>query len=243
MKDAKLKIFKPIKLERVSDKVASQLKEAIGAGTFRVGDRLPSERELGETMGVSRASVREAIQQLELLGLVESLHGGGTLVKNLTEQELQTPMEIILGEDIQKIVELTEVRAFMEAWAAKQAAELRSEEQLERMKFFLEEMELDLEKGLIRAEIDTKFHMEIAAAANNTIFMHLMHTIHQLVSYSVKLSREILFQDRTDQELIFQHHLQVFKAIQKRDPVRAESAMAEHLLFVIAEYKRKFFEQ
>lgn len=232
-------IFRPIKLERVAEKVASQLRDAITTGVFRLGDRLPSERELAERMGVSRPSVREAIQQLEIMGLVESIHGGGTLVKSLAEKEIQRPIEMVLGEDIQKVVELTEVRAFMEAWAAKRAAMFRTEAEVERMRAILEEMEVDLEKGIASSAIDMKFHTEIAAAARNTIFLHLMQTIHQLIAYSVRLSRELVFVARPDQETIFNHHLRVFKAIQNRDPEEAEKAMSEHLHFVIREYKHR----
>jgi GntR family transcriptional regulator, transcriptional repressor for pyruvate dehydrogenase complex len=236
-------IFRPIKLERVSEKVASQLKEAITEGKFRMGDRLPAERELAEQMGVSRPSVREALQQLELLGLIESVHGGGTIVKSLTEKEIQSPIEILLGEDVQKVVELTEVRALLEAWAAKQAANNRTDEELELMQSYLRQMEQDLNKGRVRADIDYKFHTEIAAASHNTIFLHLMQTIHQLVSYSVKLNRELLFLAREDQETIFDHHTRVFQAIRNRDSQAAEAAMNEHLHFVMVEYKARFLSR
>jgi GntR family transcriptional regulator, transcriptional repressor for pyruvate dehydrogenase complex len=232
-------VFRPIRLERVAEKVANQLKMAIGNGVFKVGNRLPSERELAEQMGVSRTSVREAIQQLELLGIIETVHGGGSIVRNLTEQEIRSPMETVLEQDKVRVLELTEVRAFMEAWAAKRAAANRTDAELELIHGFLEEMERDLEKGQIRPEIDFKFHAEIAAATHNTIFLHLIQNIHQLISYSIKVHREQVFLTREDQQTIFYHHLRVFKAIQDRDPEGAEAAMAEHLLFVVREFKKK----
>ncbi len=116
-------LFKPIRLERISQKVAGQLKKAISNGALRVGERLPSERELAEQMGVSRPSIREAIQQLELQGIVEIVHGGGTVVKNITEQEILKPIEIFLGGDKQRVLELTEIRALLETWAARRAAQ------------------------------------------------------------------------------------------------------------------------
>ena len=120
--DSPRELFRPIRADRVADKVAAQLKLAISSGAIKVGERLPSERELAEQMGVSRPSVREALQKLEILGMVQAIQGGGTVVKNLTEQEIRTPIEIVLGEDRQKVVELTEVRACMESWAAREAA-------------------------------------------------------------------------------------------------------------------------
>jgi GntR family transcriptional regulator, transcriptional repressor for pyruvate dehydrogenase complex len=235
--------FQRIRLERVSEKVANQLKKAIGDGLFRVGDRLPSERELAEQMGVSRPSIREAIQQLELQGILETVHGGGSIVRNLTEQEIRRPIEIVLGDDRQRVLELTEVRAFMETWAAKQAAKNRTEDELERIRTYLEQMEHDFEKGEIRAEVDFKFHAEIAAAAHNTIFSHLMNSIYELISYSIKVHREQVFITREDQETIFHGHLQVFKAIQNRDPEAAENAMNQHLLFVVNEFKKRLLSK
>jgi GntR family transcriptional repressor for pyruvate dehydrogenase complex len=233
-------VFGRIRLERLSEKVAFQLKKAIAEGVFKVGDRIPPERELARQMGVSRPSVREAIQQLELQGILETVHGGGSIVRNIAEQEIQKPIEILLGHDRRKVVELTEVRAFMETWAARRAAENRTKEELQRMQNCLEEMERDLEKGRIRPEVDVQFHTEIAAAANNTIFLHVLSSIYQLITYSIRLHREEVFLTRESQKKIFNHHLRVFKAIQKRDPLAAEAAMNEHLQFVIREFKRKF---
>jgi GntR family transcriptional regulator, transcriptional repressor for pyruvate dehydrogenase complex len=233
-------LFQPIRLERVADKVAKQLKRAISEGLLRVGDRLPAERDLAEKMGVSRPSVREALQKLEVLGMVQTVHGGGTVVKNITEREVRTPIEVVLGLDKHKVVELTEVRAFMEAWAAKQAALVRTEEELELIRGYLEQMEKDLESGKIRAESDVKFHTEIAAAAHNTIFLHLIQSIYQLIAYSITLYREEVFLTKEDQQTIFGHHLSVFKAIKDRDSMAAEAAMSEHLRFVLQEYRRRF---
>ncbi|MBI5252748.1 MAG: FadR family transcriptional regulator [Desulfomonile tiedjei] len=231
-------LFTPIRLERISQKVANQLKKAISNGVLRVGERLPSERELAEQMGVSRPSIREAIQQLELQGIVEIVHGGGTIVKNITEQEILKPIEMFLGADRLRVLELTEIRALLETWAARQAALHRTEEELARMRGYLDEMEDDFEKGRIRYEIDFKFHTEIVAAAHNTIFLHLMSSIYQWVNYSIRIHREQVFVTKDHQQRIFDHHLKVFQAIHDQDPDAAEACMREHLVYVVEEFKQ-----
>jgi GntR family transcriptional repressor for pyruvate dehydrogenase complex len=233
-------IFQPIRLERVSEKVANQLKLAIGNGVFKIGDRLPSERELSEKMGVSRPSVREALQKLELIGMIETVHGGGSIVRNLTEQSFRTPMESVLETDPKKVIELTEVRACMEAWASRMAAERRTESELELIHNLLKEMESDFAHGQIRAELDFKFHAEIAAAAHNIIFSHLMHSIYSLISQSVRVYREQVFVATTEQQQILTHHRKIYEAIEASDPEAAEVAMNQHLQFVIGEYRRRF---
>jgi GntR family transcriptional repressor for pyruvate dehydrogenase complex len=225
----------------VADKVADQLKKLISDGAVKVGDRLPPERDLAEQMGVSRASVREALQQLEMQGMLEIVHGGGSVVRNMTGQEIRKTLEIFLEQDRKRVLELAELRAFMEAWAAKEAAKNRTDAELETMRGYLEEMERDFEKGQIRYDIDFKYHTEIAAATHNTIYLHLIDNIYTLISYSIKVHREEVFTGRGDQETILNHHRAVYNAIRDRAPEAAEEAMKEHLVFVVREFKRKFF--
>jgi GntR family transcriptional repressor for pyruvate dehydrogenase complex len=234
-------LFTPIRVERVADKVADQLKKLISDGVVKVGDRLPPERELAEQMGVSRASVREALQQLEMQGMLEIVHGGGSIVRNITGQEIRRTLELFLERDPKRVLELAELRAFMEAWAAKEAAKHRTEAELETMRGYLEEMERDFEKGQIRYDVDFKYHTEIAASTHNTIYLHLIDNIYNLISYSIKVHREEVFTGRGDQETILNQHRAIYNAIRDRNPEAAEVAMKEHLGFVVREFKRKFF--
>jgi GntR family transcriptional repressor for pyruvate dehydrogenase complex len=231
------KVFSRIRVERVSEKVAGELKKAIGDGIFRVGERLPPERELAEQMGVSRPSVREAIQSLEIQGIIETVHGGGSIVRNITEQEIRKPIEIFLEGDKQKILELTEVRAFMDTWAARQAAQNRTEEELKAIQAYLEDMERDFDKGRIQPEIDVKFHSQIAAAAHNTIFLHLISNIYQMIRYSIEVHWEQVLVEREAQKRIVTHHRNIFEAIRAGDPDAAEFAMNEHIRFVIEQFR------
>lgn len=236
-------VFDPIRVERVSEKVAGQLQKLISDGSLKVGDRLPSERDLSEQMGVSRTSVREALQQLEMHGILETVHGGGSIIRNITEQEIRKPIERFIEQDKKRVLELAELRAFMEAWAAREAARNRTDQELETMRGYLEEMERDFENGAIRYDVDFKYHTEIAAATHNTIYLHLIDNIYSLINYSVKVHREEVFVSRESQETILNHHRKIFQGILERNPENAETAMKEHLAFVVREFKRKFFDR
>ncbi len=236
-------VFSPVRSERLADKVAGQLKKAIINGVFKIGERLPSERELCEQMGVSRPSIRAALHELEVLGMVETVHGGGSIVKNLTDHSVRNAIEVVLEEDPRKVVELTEVRAFMEAWAANQAAKNRTPEDLELIRSHLDAMERDFESKEVHSEADSKFHAEIAAASHNTIFLHVMQNIIQLVNQSVAVNREKVFVSRDDQEKILNQHRQIYRAIEHGDPETAEAAMKRHLAFVVQEYRNRFLPQ
>ncbi len=233
-------VFEPIRPERVADKVASQLKKAISQGVFKVGERLPSELELADQMGVSRPSVREAIQQLALLGILETVHGGGSIVKNLTEQEIQRPIELIFAEDTQRVLELTEIRLFMEAWAVRKAAKNRTAADLDQMRKYLQEMEDDFEKGINRFELDLMFHNAIASATHNVIYLHFINSVYGLINYSIKIHRERVLYGRQDQMRILKDHRRIFNAIKDREPDAAEAAIKDHLGFVVREFKKRF---
>jgi GntR family transcriptional repressor for pyruvate dehydrogenase complex len=232
--------FWKIRVERVSEKVEAQLRKLIAEGSLKVGDRLPSERDLAEQMGVSRVSVREALQRMELQGMLATVHGGGSIVRNITEQELRRPIERFIEEDKRRVLELAELRAFMETWAAREAARHRTEEELETIGAYFEEMRRDFEKGVVRYEVDFKFHTEIAAATHNSIYMHWIDNVYSLLSYSIKVHREEVFVRLDAQERILSQHRHILQAIRDGNPEAAEAAMKEHQAFVLAEYTRHF---
>lgn len=238
---SKRPMFTKIRSERIADKVVEQLKGLIADGVFKVGERLPSERELTEKMGVSRTSVREAIQRLEVQGFVDTIHGGGSVVRNITDQQLRAPIEPVLEQDKGRVLELAELRAVMEAWAAREAAKHRTDEELDTIKGYLEAMEKDFERGRTRYELDLKYHTAIAAATHNTIYLHLIDSIYNLIQYSIRVHREEVFVSREDQQTILSHHRKIFDAIARSDPHASEAAMHEHLTFVVAEYTRHFY--
>src|SRR5664279_5170527 len=88
--------FQPIKPKKVSSQIADQIRSSILAGEFSPGDKLPPERELAEMFGVSRPSVRDALNVLAAAGLVMSYQGGGTVVKSLVETFSANPLSELI---------------------------------------------------------------------------------------------------------------------------------------------------
>ncbi|RMG57412.1 MAG: FadR family transcriptional regulator [Deltaproteobacteria bacterium] len=236
-------LFQPIRVEKVSEKVAKQIMGLIADGVLKVGDRLPSERDLAERMGVSRTSVREALQQLEAKGIIQIVHGGGSIIQNVTAQDIQKPIELYIEQDKRRVLELAELRAVMEAWAAREAAKNRTEQEVETIREYLEEMEKDLLRGVINYKADFRYHLEIASATHNGIYLHIIDNIYNLIYYSIKIHRETVFTGKEAQEKILDHHRKIFRGIKNGDPDEAESAMREHLEFVVQEFKRKYYPE
>lgn len=216
--------------ERVSDRIAARLKAYIANGVFKAGDRLPSERDLSVRMGASRTSVREAIQQLTQLGLVETVHGGGSVVQNLAAKEVGSPIARILARDRARVRELSEVRSALEGWAAGEAARNRTEADLVPILRSVEAAEIDFRRGRIRFETDLRFHAAVSAATRNTVCHHMARTLHELMADAVGGRKGLLLPAGPwAQEAILARHRRVYEAIRDRDAEAAVAEMKAHL--------------
>jgi GntR family transcriptional repressor for pyruvate dehydrogenase complex len=232
-------MFQQIKIKRISEEIEGQIKTAIIEGNLKPGQRLPPERELTKILGVSRISVREALKSLQGLGFVEIRRGGGCFVRSLLTDKLKDPLNLVIKENTRKIFDLMEVRKGVEAWSAYHAANRADENDLASIKGIIEEM-----KGYLTAEeappnrLDADFHLAISQASHNTIQSHLTFTIYDLFSaYFVFLTEKICFHQKY-LETIYNQHLAILKAIEKRRAEEARDNMTEHLIFVEAELNR-----
>lgn len=226
-------MFKSIKRQRVSDEIVNQVKSLISQGTLKPGDRLPPERELIKEFGVSRPSIREALNSLVAQGFLEVKQGNRTFVKSVTSEKIQDPLSLLLNTDTQKIFDLIEVRKAMEAWGAFQAAQRGSEEDIKRLEEIIGQMEAALGKGESWEKQDADFHLAVAQATHNTIQTHMMFTIYDLLRESVAR----VFRDQGKAEKLFQQHYRIFNAIKNRAPDKARERILEHLNYVESEVK------
>ena len=114
--------FEPIKQEKISTKIAEQIKSLIVKGELKPGDVLPPERELVKVFKVSRASLREALKSLTGMGFLEITQTHRTIVKSLAAGRITEPLDQLIKEDIHTVFELIEVRKAIETWNAYYAA-------------------------------------------------------------------------------------------------------------------------
>jgi len=223
--------FQPIKPKKISSQIAEQIRSSILAGEFSPGDKLPPERELAELFGVSRPSVREALNLLASSGLVESYQGGGTVVKSLVELATGNPLsEMIKGEQA-RALDVIEVRKSMEAWTAYYAAKRALPEDLRKLEQIVVEMERNLEGMKPSQDLDANFHVVIAQATHNVVWLHLMQSIFDAMKEFQRGVWRVVYQTEEDHQLLFRHHREVFEAIRDRDAERARDAMLAHLTF------------
>ncbi|PTS91818.1 MULTISPECIES: FadR/GntR family transcriptional regulator [unclassified Caulobacter] len=208
---------------RIADTVA----EAIEAGQYRLGDRLPTERELAEQFGVSRPTLREAMIALEMLGMIEARHGLGIYVTgNVRPVVPSAEIDVDVGA-----FELIEARRLFEGEAAALAATSITDDQLQQLEVLM--VRMHEEEEVAGEDADREFHMIIARATGNGA---IMATIENLWDWRNRspLARNILTRARgMGLEPRINEHRRVFEALKARDPHAARQAMRDHLERVI----------
>lgn len=209
-------------------RIADAIAEAIESGRYKVGDRLPTERELAEQYGVSRPTLREAMIALEMIGMVEARHGLGIYVMGG-----QRPLAVTSSEPDTEIgaFELIEARRLFEGEAAALAATEINDDQIAQLEALMERMAR--EEEIQGEDADREFHMVIARASGNGA---IIATIENLWLWRDRspLARNILTRARgMGLEPRIVEHRRVFDALKARDPAAARQAMRDHLERVI----------
>lgn len=227
-------MFNSIRPTKVSDEIVSQVKRLIIDGKLKPGDRLPPERELIKQFGVSRPSLREALNALVTMGFLEIRQAKRTFVRSVASKLIEDPLALVLKADTQKIFDLIEVRKAIETWAAYQAARKASKEDLQQLDTIISEMQKAFEEGRSWEKQDADFHLAIAKATHNTIHMHIMSGIYDLLRESMAR----IYIDREQVKKLMKHHHQIFVAIKNRSPEKARDKTLDHLNYVEAEVKK-----
>ena len=155
-----------IQKKSLADMIAETLKQQITEGTYRAGDKLPTEPELMKTFGVGRSSVREAVKLLVNMGVVRVQQGSGTFVAVPSNND-----DVNKKMSTADRTELDEVRKILDIAIVEKAVARRTEKDIERMRASLEKRKVNAEKGLLEEciEADLNFHIAIADAAHNRI--------------------------------------------------------------------------
>ena len=223
--------FQPIKPKKVSSQIAEQIRASILAGEFTPGEKLPPERELAEMFGVSRPSVREALNMLAASGMVMSYQGGGTVVISLVEAVAGNPLTELIRVQQERALDVIEVRKGMESWTAYYAAQRALPEDLRRLEEIVDGMQRNLD-GLKQSEdLDANFHIVIARATHNIVWLHMMQSLFDAMKEFQQSVWRAVYLTSEDHHLLYEHHRAIFERIKARDPEGARDAMGTHLTF------------
>lgn len=220
--------IEPVKRVRLSQQIVVELCRVIRERQFHVGDALPPERELADRFSVSRASVREALRGLEVAGIVETRHGGGTYVRDLADFGIESPLALLLATSDENVGDLWEMRILVEPAIAARAAARAGEKDVDSLDRILQEQREAYEANEshdVVIRLDRELHISVAAASGNVIAVRIIQIINQL-----------LYQDRTHfvtsqtrRKLALDRHYEVVAAIRDNKPRKAADVMHTHL--------------
>lgn len=214
--------LRPLARPRLYEQVVSRLREHVASSGLHAGDRLPPERQLADRFGVSRASVRQAIAVLEVQGLVEVRHGGGTYLRQETWSS--EPVDELLARQ-RRLPDVLDAREALETKTAELAARRRTDEDLGEIDGALTQMRAEVRAGHLGLDGDRRFHTAVTTAAHSALLTEFMQRIAEDIAES---RAESLRQPRRPQHSLDQH-VRIAEAIRAQDSRAALSAMRRHL--------------
>ena len=226
--------YSQVRPQRVADVVMGQIESMILEGSLRPGQKLPTERELSKQFGVSRPSLREAIQKLAARGLLVSRQGGGTYVSVEIGAAYADSLMEMFGTHPEFHYDLLEFRHALEGISAYYAA-LRS---TQADKDILQKRYDDLVATYhamdpeLEAEADAAFHLTICEAAHNVVLLHTMRGLFSLLERSIVDNLSSLFERPESRDKLAEQHGALLQAILEGDADRAQQKSHEHLVFV-----------
>lgn len=226
--------FQKIKQERVAETVQRQIEQLILRGILRPGERLPSERDLSEQLGVSRPSVREAIAALVTNDLLNTRAGSGIYVANVLGSAFSAPLIQLFASHDEALFDYLSFRRDLEGLAAERAARMSSDTDLKVITAIFHKMESAHHKRnpAEEAALDAEFHMAIVEASHNVFMLHMMRSMFEMLRAGVFYNRQVMFKVRTTREALLDQHRTIHDAIIARNPLGARKAIEDHLGFV-----------
>ena len=226
--------FERVQPEKLSQSVIRQIEKLILRGILRPGERLPSERELSERLGVSRPSLRDAVAELQERGLLKARANSGIFVADVLGSAFSPALQRLFATHDEAVFDYISFRRDMEGLAAERAARLGSDTDLQVVNSIFEKMETAHSKRdpSDEARLDADFHLSIIEASHNVVMLHMMRSMYELLREGVFYNRQIMFRQRTTREALLDQHRKINTALMARDGQAARTAIEAHLDFV-----------
>lgn len=225
--------WKPVQKVRAFEQVLAQIEQQILSGQLRSGDRLPGERQLSEMLGVSRPSVREAFRVLEALEILRARtgnsEGSGSVVEGQPRAAVASVLRLHIALANFSMDDVTETRILLESWAAQQAADRQNNEALEALPPILQAMQEENISPERFNELDTDFHVGLAAASENALLSFLMMSLREAIKHKMALKFEELSDWPKTLKALRREHYAVLEAIKQGEGATAAKLIEEHI--------------
>jgi GntR family transcriptional regulator, transcriptional repressor for pyruvate dehydrogenase complex len=228
----------PVQSENLTELLVREMKGWFVQGLIKPGEKLPAEREMAAAFKVSRASLRQALKALQVMGLLDCRHGSGNYLAEAAGRILLQPVDLLLPLRGLSYADLFEARRAMEAEAAACAASRSSENELHKLNDLLEGMRLNLHDPPAYVRLDIAFHRQIAAASGNSIFLWFF----DLVSKALTPEWLARAPKNGDIHRTYPEHCEIASALSRRDPEGARNSILKHLTLTIYSHETSSLE-
>lgn len=225
-------MFRKTPHNRIFQDLVEQIQGAILDGRLKPGDRLPSQRELGEMFQTSRASLREALRVLEQKGLIEMKLGvsGGAVVKDASTKQITETLSLLMQHQKVSFNHLAEFREGVEGCVAALAAERATKKDILQLKELLDEARKLLEEGNSHIkdffQNDIKMHIALAAISGNPVYIAVLRMVHENILGS---SERFSFRDEQGLRENYQALCDIVRAVEQRQATKARSLAQNHI--------------
>ena len=235
------KIFEKINSKKKTTLIADQILKLIKSKKLSVGEKLPSERFLAESMGVSRGALRETLRALEMIGIVETRVGDGSYIKGETAKNKSYEVSEVLEREDNPL-NVIMVRKRIEPLSVKLAARNVNSENIKPLEEIINEAEENLNNEEINYEIDGRFHLAIARMTENKTLIDVMKVIVDRMADNRfwRYGKEKSIKEFRELKFFTYEHKDIFNAIKTGDSELAEKLVLKHLNDVEKGLKRLF---
>jgi GntR family transcriptional repressor for pyruvate dehydrogenase complex len=217
--------FQRLERRSAAAEAAQMIRQMIVSGELKPGQQLPPERELCETLGISRPTVRETLRSLMAVNILESRHGAGTFVTSLDPRTLTEPLRFVMALSPATVTELFEARLLIEPELAAMAATRATGEQRLGLAECVRRTHESAAEPEAMLELDIQLHQLIAAAAGNELLVRMLETLNGLA----RDSRSVTVTVPGVAEVTAREHEAIAQAVINGDPEAARAAMTQHL--------------
>jgi GntR family transcriptional repressor for pyruvate dehydrogenase complex len=221
-------MFKTIKNKKIFEEVLDQIKELLITKQLKLGQKIPNEIELSESMGISRSSLREAFKVLSVLGILEGKAGEGTIIKQANPENLKSIMSLVAVSKGLDTLELFEVRTMLEVESASLAAKRRTDSDLREIEDILIQMDSQYANQEAETYFDFLFHQSIVKASKNKMLGMLMEVISDLLGEQIRTTRRQLATSSEVLKRFQDQHWAIYRSIADNNPDEAKSLMLGH---------------
>lgn len=212
--------FEGVAVEKISQNIVEQIRKKLINGSLQPGEVLPSEENLSKIFGVSRSSLREALQILEIQGIVDRKKRSGTVIRKLSILEMANIY--LPRSDEESLLDLMETREILEVAIVELVSERASPKDIQELESLLGWMENNPEEA---AEADVAFHLALARMSRNEVMFNIVKSLKGTMDRLQE--RTIYLPGRLEQVLV--EHRKIIESINSKDPELAKIYMKRHL--------------